>query len=302
MAALDQYDAFRNAVFEVSGTATDGSANADAIPSTEVNAARWISLHLVSAGFNGTLTFQGSNDNANWTSVVVENMAATGNGAPVFSHQSTGGSVNVVYAGALAYRYFRAHVTAYTSGSITVTAEFSALPSALHLIAGQMNVVGSVSHGSTDSGNPVKVGGKANDTAPATVAAGQRVDAWYDRRGRALVAASLASDSLTNNGAELTPVFAAIVASASGATQIVAADGTRKIRVLQYTFSANGAVNAKFQSAANDRTGLLYLGANGQVSVAFCPLGLFETAVNEALNLNLSGAVAVGGHLVYTLV
>lgn len=97
----------------------------------------------------------------------------------------------------------------------------------------------------------------------------------------------------------LTPKFATIVASASGATVIVAANATKKIRVLSYDLVANGAVNVKWQSASTDKTGLLYFAANGGISTSFSPVGHFETAANEALNINLSAAIAVGGQLVY---
>lgn len=100
----------------------------------------------------------------------------------------------------------------------------------------------------------------------------------------------------------LIPRFAALVASASGATQLVAASGTNKIRVLSYVIVASAAVNAKFQSAATDKTGLLYCAANTGVSAPFSPVGHFETNAGEALNVNLSAAVAVGGHLAYALV
>lgn len=102
-------------------------------------------------------------------------------------------------------------------------------------------------------------------------------------------------------------LFAAITASASGATQVVAAatlNGTaRKIRVVSYVIVANAAVNVKFQShTAGDLTGLLYNAANGGVAAPFSPVGWFETVAGEALDINLSGAVAVGGHLTYTLI
>lgn len=93
--------------------------------------------------------------------------------------------------------------------------------------------------------------------------------------------------------------YASIAASSSGANSIVAAVASKKIRVLNYVIVANAAVNAKWQSASTDKTGLSYLAANGGVSSGYAPSGHFETAVNEALNLNLSGAVAVGGHLSY---
>ncbi len=66
--------------------------------------------------------------------------------------------------------------------------------------------------------------------------------------------------------------------------------------------SGAGAVNAKFQDGAGgtDLTGLKYLAAaGGSASGPFNPAGWFETSPGTLLNLNLSGAVAVGGELVY---
>jgi hypothetical protein len=94
-----------------------------------------------------------------------------------------------------------------------------------------------------------------------------------------------------------------------GANQIVAAVPGQRIRVISFRLSASAAVNAKWQSAANDLTGLAYYAANGGEVVP--PIGhtagtqipgWFETNLGEALNLNLSAAVAVGGSLVYALV
>jgi hypothetical protein len=60
-------------------------------------------------------------------------------------------------------------------------------------------------------------------------------------------------------------------------------------------------VNAKFQSGAGgtDLTGLYYTAANTGFVLPFNPVGHFETASNTLLNLNLSGAVAVGGQITY---
>jgi hypothetical protein len=47
-------------------------------------------------------------------------------------------------------------------------------------------------------------------------------------------------------------------------------------------------------------TGLSYFAAAGDGEVlSFNPVGWFETVAGEALDINLSGAVAVGGHLTY---
>lgn len=115
------------------------------------------------------------------------------------------------------------------------------------------------------------------------------------------IAAALQTDAIMSNLTALTPKFAAIAVSSSGNNTLVAAVTSKKIRVLGLYLVANGTVNAKFQSGASgtDLTGLAYLVANTGFVLPFNPVGWFETAVTTLLNLNLSGAVAVGGALVY---
>ena len=72
-----------------------------------------------------------------------------------------------------------------------------------------------------------------------------------------------------------------------------------KICVIGAKLMAAGSVNAKWQSAATDLTGLSYLVAGGGEVLPHNPAGWFETVAGEALNLNLSAAVAVGGHITY---
>lgn len=118
---------------------------------------------------------------------------------------------------------------------------------------------------------------------------------------RVPVGASAESSSMTVAGVNVTPKFATIAASASGNNTLVAAVTSKKIRVLAAVFMSNGAVNAKFQSGAGgtDLTGLFYMVANTGAALPFNPAGWFETASNTLLNLNLSGAVAVGGCITY---
>jgi len=109
---------------------------------------------------------------------------------------------------------------------------------------------------------------------------------------------------IDSKGQAPTILFAAVAASASGANEIVAATALRKIKVLSYTLVASGAVSVKFQSGSIDITGAMAFAANGGTA---SPIGnpysgwLMETAVGEALNLNLSGAVGVNGHISYYL-
>jgi hypothetical protein len=100
----------------------------------------------------------------------------------------------------------------------------------------------------------------------------------------------------------MNPQYAAIAASSSGDNAIVAAVTGKRIRVLNYMFMATTPVNVKWRSATTDLCGALPAGANGGASCSFEGMGCFQTAAGEALNLNLSGAVAVGGHLTYVLI
>lgn len=60
---------------------------------------------------------------------------------------------------------------------------------------------GSVAAGTTDSGNPVKVGGYAASSAPSAVANGQRANAWYGLHGETVVGGLVATgvDAQANN-------------------------------------------------------------------------------------------------------
>lgn len=90
-----------------------------------------------------------------------------------------------------------------------------------------------------------------------------------------------------------------IAASSSGDNTIVSAVAGKKILVLSYVLISNGTVNVKWTCASGDMTGLFYLIANTGASSGYNEKGHFKSATSEALVLNLSGNVAVGGHLTY---
>lgn len=114
------------------------------------------------------------------------------------------------------------------------------------------------------------------------------------------IAAAVQTDALMSGLTALTPKFAAISASASGDTVVVAAVASKKIRVVSYMFQSAGAVDVRFRSgAATNLTGALPNAANTGAAAGFSPVGHFETVAGEALNINLSAAVAVGGHVAY---
>jgi hypothetical protein len=106
-------------------------------------------------------------------------------------------------------------------------------------------------------------------------------------------------DAVMIGGQLLNIQRAAFTASSNGDNEIVAAVAGKKTIVFSYTLMANGTVNAKFRSDTTDISGLKYFIANTGIACTDNAKGWFETQAGHALNLNLSGAVAVAGELVY---
>jgi hypothetical protein len=96
-----------------------GALNADLVPSTDVSKYSNVSIQ-VAGTFVGTLTFQGSNDNSTWSAVNMQ--AITSGTSGVTSALTTTGFVVVP----VFFKYFRARMTAYTSGTATGSAQFAA--------------------------------------------------------------------------------------------------------------------------------------------------------------------------------
>jgi len=96
-------------------------------------------------------------------------------------------------------------------------------------------------------------------------------------------------------------LFATINATTSGDTQVVAAVSNRRIVVVAFGVIANSAVNIRFRSGTTDITGSMRLVEGGGIAHAY-DAGLFQTAVNQPLNINLSANATVGGYVVYRTV
>ena len=58
-------------------------------------------------------------------------------------------------------------------------------------------------------------------------------------------------------------------------------------------------VNWQSHTTTSTATGLHYLTQYASAGGAYCPAGIFATASGEALDINLSASVAVGGELTY---
>ena len=92
--------------------------------------------------------------------------------------------------------------------------------------------------------------------------------------------------------------YATINATTSGNTQVVGAVSGKRIRVIAYAVIANATVSIKFQSGTTDITGSMRVVEGGGIAHAYDG-GLFQTAVGQALNINLSSNATVGGYVVY---
>ena len=231
----------------------------------------------ISGTFVGTLEFEGSVDGTNWVAIplyIPEDSAIAADTA------TTG-----LWIGSCAgLRFFRVISSAWTSGTanVSITAALS---------GGGAGAGGGGSFVTPDGDSMVD---ETNDALKVVLATA--LSNLIDQ-----ISAHDTTNSVMNGTTALTPKFAKIVASSSGATQVVAAVSLKKIRVIGVVLLANAAVNVKFQShtTPTDLTGLAYFGDKGGFAPGYIPKGHFETLVGEALDINLSGAVAVGGWLIY---
>lgn len=102
-----------------------------------------------------------------------------------------------------------------------------------------------------------------------------------------------------------TPKAIAITFSSSGDNTLVAASTGNPITVWKIAFTVHAAVNVVFYSGASPTTPLsgIYEFTSAGSMVLDGPEGfpLFRTVIGSAFVANLSGAVACGGNLWYTL-
>ncbi len=105
-------------------------------------------------------------------------------------------------------------------------------------------------------------------------------------------------------GADAIPKFANIAVASNGDNTIISAVASTKLRVLAAFVMAAADVDAYFVDGANtaicgDGTNGMDLTANSGFVLPFNPVGWFEAASGQTLDLNLGGAVRVAGCLTY---
>ena len=100
----------------------------------------------------------------------------------------------------------------------------------------------------------------------------------------------------------LTPKYLAVDVNSSGDNTLIAAVSGKKILVIGCVLIAAGTVSIRFEDGAGGTalTGVINLTTNSGFTLPLGIPGWFKTSTNTLLNLELSGAVAVAGTLVYT--
>lgn len=115
------------------------------------------------------------------------------------------------------------------------------------------------------------------------------------------VFSTIETAQMSSNGVALTAGFAVINATGTNNT-LVSAVTNRKLRVLSYNFMSGVGNNVQFQSgtgASNLLTGTYFVGSNGGLVAPYNPIGWFETAASNLLNLKMASAQSVGGCITY---
>ena len=108
--------------------------------------------------------------------------------------------------------------------------------------------------------------------------------------------------SVGNGSTDEAVLFASYSNASAADNEVVAADATKKIRVLSYTINAAGGANTvTWKSATTALSGAMDIVDNASLHAA-CVHGLFETVANEALNLAQSAATLGAGHVTYVLI
>jgi filamentous hemagglutinin len=122
----------------VTGTVTANGQ--DLIAATDVSAYKELSIQITGT-WSGTISWQCSNDNTNWTACYFTNV---GNASSLNSSTT----INQIYYAPVNFKYFRAHATAWTSGTATGTMVASLMTSVMPLTNANLF---------DNNGNPISV-------------------------------------------------------------------------------------------------------------------------------------------------
>jgi len=151
----------------------------------------------------------------------------------------------------------------------------NSLPVTLASDQNPINTEGSVAHDDVDSGNPMKIGGKARTTNPTAVSDGDRVDATFDDIGRQVIAPHGARDLIVKQYTNINSTTETTILTAGGAGVF------NDIITLVIDTDSNN-VNITFrESTAGSTVWIAHLANAGQTVVANFGSPLIQATANN---------------------
>lgn len=172
-----QVDAFGNLRVGPDGQAVSGSVSSAAVLfTTDMLGFESISLQYTSVGSGNVVTYESSEDNTNWVLSNGRVTTASAATATAITTATTAGKAPVTtesYQFPKVGRYFRARVSTYSSGTVTVVGTLSK-NSVAGIVASQ--VFGQVAHDGAVGGNPVRAAGRGLTTNYTAVSTGDTTD------------------------------------------------------------------------------------------------------------------------------
>lgn len=163
---------------------------------------------------------------------------------------------------------------------------------------GNTTNVGSVAHDAADSGNPLKIGGKASTSTPTAVANGDRVDAYFDSEGRQAVFSDRTNPA-TSCGKTITYVPVSQVAT-PGTTVLAAASPGNRHKVIGCILTMHAKGTLRFTDGGGNLTGDMTVALDGGFVLPNSIFPYTQTAVNSALSLVTVTGAANGVVVVLT--
>jgi hypothetical protein len=263
--------------------------------------------------WTGTIICEGSLDNSTYYAIFANNQTAaeTSIASTFTSNQLR--SLNIT-----GFNYFRVRCSVVGTGTANVRIKLvensksfyldKGLPTGTNSI-GTVVTSGGVSHDSADSGQPVKIGGKAVSGRPTAVSASDRVDAYYDLHGSQMVRTA---NQYQDNGFTVNHVPAANTqatknqaAAGSGLCNVCtgisatwSADGTAPTAAQRYVYLRDGASG----SGTILWAGTLSLPATAGASTGIAISGLWiKGTANTSMTLEFSSAGGANTYEVVTM-
>lgn len=159
--------------YTLSGSATSAAT----LFTTDMGDAESISVQVTSAGTSCTITYETSDDKTNWLSTT--GVASTTAGSAPSATSTTAILITFPRRG----RYFRARVSTYGSGTVSVVGNLHRAPAVIPSItsvtatgSGTYTVGGVAAHDAVISGSPVRTAGRALTANYTAVASGDVAD------------------------------------------------------------------------------------------------------------------------------